>query len=100
MVTDVLIKKRVLLKEAIRDLNNELAKLGKNKNTLSSELKQISSQVSKVKGQESQLKSQISVLLMKESQLLRRKKESLTDLKTLNERLIKVSKIKEELSEV
>ena len=98
-VKDV-IKKRAMLKEALVDLDRELTKLRLNKNNLASELKKFSSQVSKVKEQESQLKNQISILLMKETQLMRRKKDTQSDLKTLNERLIKVSKIKDELSEV
>ena len=98
-VKDV-IKKRAMLKEALVDLDRELTKLRLNKNNLASELKNFSSQVSKVKEQESQLKNQVSILLMKEAQLMRRKKDTQSDLKTLNERLIKVSKIKDELSEV
>lgn len=88
------------LTEALADVKQELDNLRKKKNTLDSRLNGIGTDITSTQSQEAKLREQISSLVGKEGLLNRKKNKLNQKLEGLKGKIAKVTKIKDELSEV
>lgn len=95
-----LVKERELLKEAIRDLENELRSLRKSKAELEEKFSKDSSKLDFVKSQEIRLRNLISLSMKKEAELIKKKDKVKGKLAEINHKIEKVRSIERELEEV
>lgn len=96
------IKRRggVLVKEAISDLDREIGRIRKEKNSLNSELKRIEKDLGSTQILGKKLQEKIAELENNELVLMDKKKKLKQKNDSLGERLTKVETIKEQLDEV
>jgi len=88
------------LTEALTDVKKELENLRKKRDTLDSRLKGVGSDITSTQSQEAKMREQISALVGKEGLLNRKKNKLKGKLEGLKGKIAKVTKIKDELSEV
>lgn len=93
-------KEEVILTEAIKDIDQELKNLRIQRKRLETILKGIGEDITTTQSEESKLREQISILVGKEGMLDRKRNRLKERLNELSGKIEKVSKIKEELSEV
>lgn len=93
-------KKEIMLIEALNDIDKELEVLKIQKNKLEAKLNEVGEDITGTQVEESKLREQISNLVGKEGILDRKRNKLKEKLDELKGKIAKVSKIKDELSEV
>ena len=93
-------KKESTIMEAIGDIDKELEKLKKERGELESSSKNVGENITSAQVEESNLRQKISVLVEKEGQLEKNKSKLKEKLESIKSKIAKVSRIKEELSEI
>ncbi len=95
-----LAKQRDLLKEALRDLENELRTLRTSKTELEQKLQKDSGKLDFVKSQEIRLRNLISLSMKKEAILQKQRDKMKGKLTEVNKKIEKIHAIERELEEV
>ncbi|MBI2139981.1 hypothetical protein HYU14_03585 [Candidatus Woesearchaeota archaeon] len=93
-------KEEVVIKEALSDIDQELENLKLQKKGLETRIKHVNDDVVVLQSEESRLREEISALVGKEGILDRKRNKVKEKLEELNAKISKVSKIKQELTEV
>ena len=94
------VSQKSALSGAIRDLENEINKLGKDKSNLKRMLSSIASSINVDHSKERELQQEIARLIEKEAQLNQRKKNLQAKIDSVADKLNKISKIKSEMSDI
>lgn len=94
------VDKKSLLREAIVDIDRELARLNKEKGSLRRQIGSIDSEVGSSQELEKKLQEKIAVLLKREAALSEKKKGTQVKIDRLSDKLGKIKKIKSEMNDV
>ncbi len=92
--------KNYALSGAMRDLQTEIRKLGKEKSQLKEELGNVSQTLDVDRVKERELQEQFASIVEKEARLNERKKNLQTKIDNISNKMVKMSKIKSEMSDV
>lgn len=92
--------KKSLLREAILDIDKELARLNRDKNSLRKQIDGIDSEVGNAQDLEKRLQEKIAALLKREAALNEKKKNTQISIDRLSDKLGKIKKIKSEMNDV
>ena len=93
-------EKKSALASAIRDLETEIGKLGREKASYNQSLKGISSEMDSDHEKEKELQKKIAQLIEKEAALNQKKKNLQMKVDKLSDKLGKISKIKSEMADI
>lgn len=88
------------LSGAIKDLETEIRKLGKDKTGLKKTLTGVASAINVDRSKERELQQKIASLIDREAKLNQRKKSLQVKIDSLSDKLGKISKIKSEMSDI
>ncbi len=88
------------LSGAIKDLDNEINELQKDKSLLHRQLKDVSSSLNVDNEKENKLQGEIAKLIQKEAKLNQKRKILESKIDNVSEKLNKISKIKSEISDI
>lgn len=88
------------LSGAIKDLEVEIKKLGREKNELKKNLSNISSAINVDREKEKELQQKIAKLIEKEAKLNQRKKNLQAKIDSVSDKINKISKIKSEMGDI
>jgi len=94
------VAKRSLLKEAISDIDQELKRLGKEKDSIKGQISGIDKSVENAQASEKAFQEKIAKLLEKEARLTEKKKSNQVMMDRLADKLGKIEKIKSEMADV
>lgn len=89
-----------LLKAALRDLENQLGKLGSSKKIQESKLNSVANKLSQVQEMELRLREAISRLMKTETDLGKQKEDTVNRLSNLKKKIEKLQIIQRDLKEV
>ncbi|MBT4835547.1 hypothetical protein HON86_02930 [Candidatus Woesearchaeota archaeon] len=99
----VVIKKKIkqnVLKEALADLSKELINLKKEKQAFIRKIDTLETSIQSTQFKETTLRDRITKLIAAESELSKKKSNSITKINSLKEKISKLKKVKEDLSDI
>ncbi len=85
---------------AIKDLEAEIKKLGKEKSSLKQELNEVSSAIEVDHDREKELQRKMAQLIEKEAKLNDKRKHLQMNIDDVSDKITKISKIKSEMSDI
>ena len=89
-----------VLTGAIKDLEVEIRKLGKEKSALKQELNEVSSSIEVDRDREKELQRKIAQLIEKEAKFNDKRKHLQMKIDDVSDKITKISKIKSEMSDI
>ena len=92
--------KHSALSGAIKDLEVEIRKLGREKSDLNKNLSVVSSAIDVDRDKEKELQQKIAMLIEKEAKLSHRKKNLQAKIDSVSDKINKISKIKSEMADI
>ena len=93
-------KEQVVIQDALSDIEQELKNLQLQKKSMETRVKHVNAEVIVLQGEESRLREEISALVGKEGILDRKRNKLKEHTEELNAKISKVSKIKQDLTEI